>query len=55
MNPAFIILVILGAIALWFLLSFLFVPLGKLISKIWNDAIHETKNEDIKKEEKNKS
>lgn len=52
MNPAFIILVILGAIALWFLLSFLFVPLGKLISKIWNDTIHETKKDDTNRKEK---
>lgn len=52
MNPAFIILVILGAIALWFLLSFLFVPLGKLISKIWNDTMHETKKDDTNRKEK---
>ena len=50
MNPAFIILVILGTILLWFLLSFLFIPLGKLVYKVVKDAIdimnkHENKEE----------
>jgi len=43
MTPAFMILVLLGLIALWFLLSFAFVPLGKLIYKIWKDAVDEIK------------
>lgn len=52
MNPVFVILVILGAIALWFLLSFLFRPIGDLFSKIWEDAMNEiNKNEDEEKED----
>lgn len=48
MNPAFVILVILGAILLWFLLSFVFFPLGKLIYRIWKDAVDEMNREDKK-------
>lgn len=51
MNPAFIILVILGTILLWFLLSFVFIPLGKLVYKVVNDAI-DIMNKDENKEEK---
>lgn len=52
MNPVLIILVILGAVALWFLSSFLFRPLGDLIAKIWQDAVDEiNKNEDEEKED----
>ena len=36
--PAFIILVFLGGILVWLLLSFAFVPLGKVAKRIWNDA-----------------
>ena len=53
MNPAFVILVILGAILLWFLLSFVFFPLGKLIYRIWKDAVDEMNRED-KKEKRRK-
>ena len=51
MNPAFIILVILGAILLWFLLSFVFILLGKLVYKVVKDAI-DIMNKDENKEEK---
>lgn len=37
--PAFYILVILGLVLLWFLLAFLFKPVGKLFHAIWKDAI----------------
>ena len=43
MNPVFFILIILGAIALWFLLSFVFFPLG-----IWKDAVDEINKNDKK-------
>ncbi len=46
MNPAFIILVLLGAVALWFLLSFVFYPLGRLIYRIWKDAVDEINKEE---------
>lgn len=53
MNPVFIALVILGATALWFLLSFLFRPIGNLFFKIWEDAMNEmNKKEDEEKEDK---
>lgn len=52
MNPVFIALVILSAIALWFLLSFLFRPIGELFLKIWEDAMNEmNKNENEEKED----
>lgn len=36
--PAFIFLIFLGGILLWLLLSFAFVPLGKLAKRLWKDA-----------------
>lgn len=50
MNPVFIILVIFAAILLWFLLSFAFIPFGKLIYRVVKDAIDVMNKED--KEEK---
>ena len=52
MNPAFIILVILGSILLWFLLSFVFIPLGKLVYKVVKDAIDIMNKEDNEKRRK---
>lgn len=49
MNPVFVILVILGAVLLWFLLSFVFFPLGKLIYRLWKDAVDEMNREDKKR------
>lgn len=46
MNPVFIILVILAVIILWFLLSFVFFPLGKIIYRIGKDAIDEMNREE---------
>lgn len=51
MNPVFFILVILGAIILWLLLSFVFYPLGKIGYRLWKDAIDEINREDEKKGE----
>ena len=48
MNPVFIFLVILGAIVLWFLLSFVFYPLGKFIYRIGKDAMDEMNREEKK-------
>ena len=56
MNPAFIIIVILACIALWFLASALYKPIGKFIHKIGKDAIDElTEEEKEKKKEKKNS
>lgn len=55
MNPAFAILVIVGLVALWFLLSWLYKPLGKFIYRIGKDAVEamaENETNDIKKERK---
>ena len=50
MNPAFILLVLMGLITLWFLLSFAYRPLGALLRRIWDDAI-KAMNEENKNEE----
>ena len=39
MNPALLILIILILIVLWFLLSFLYKPLGEMVHSIWKDAV----------------
>lgn len=52
MNPVFVILVLLGAIIVWFLLSFVFFPLGRLIYRIGKDAIDEMNKDDKKEKEK---
>lgn len=41
MNPIFWVLVILAVILLWFLLAFLYRPIGRLFYRIWKDAINE--------------
>ena len=49
--PVFYILVFIGAILLWFLLAFMFKPLGKLGHRVWKDtvdAINEEENENKK-------
>lgn len=54
MNPAFILIVIISLVILWFLLSFLFCPIGKLTHRIYKDAVDEINKEDVKnKEEEN--
>lgn len=51
MNPAFIIIVILAAILLWFLLSFAFIPIGKFVYRIWKDANDNMNKKENKKED----
>lgn len=48
MNPAFILIVLIVLVALWFLLSFAFRPLGKFLHSIWKDAMDAMSNEDEK-------
>jgi len=48
--PAFYILLILGIIVLWFLLAFLFYPLGRFIYRIWKDAKDNMEKDDKKEE-----
>lgn len=53
MHPVFVILILLAAVALWFLLSPLFHPLGNLFFKLWENAMDEMKkSEDEEKEDK---
>ena len=52
MNPVFIFLVILAAVLLWFLLSFVFYPLGKFLHRLWTDASDEMNKEDKAETEK---
>lgn len=36
MNPVFWILVLVAAVLLWFIISFLFIPFGKMMLRKWN-------------------
>ena len=36
--PVFVFLVFLGGILLWVLLSFVFIPLGKFVTRLLSDA-----------------
>ena len=46
MNPIFIFLVVIAAIILWILWSFVFFPLGKLVYSIWKDAMDNIKGKE---------
>lgn len=53
MNPALLIILLIVA-ALWFLLSFLFRPIGKLTYRVYKDAVDEiNKNDNDEKQEEN--
>lgn len=55
MNPAFIILVLIGAFMLWLLLSFLYVPIGKFFNRLLKDsnrAMHNGGKIDFMEDEK---
>ena len=45
-NPAFLAIITLLLIAVWFLASILYVPIGKFISRIWSDAVDEILKDD---------
>lgn len=49
--PVFYILVFIGAVLLWFLLAFMFKPMGKLGHRIVKDVV-DAINEDDEKENK---
>lgn len=52
MNPVFIFLVIVAAVAAWFLLSFAFRPIGRFVYRIWKDAVDEINKDDESEEKK---
>ena len=51
MNPVFWLLVIVVAVILWFLLAFIFYPLGRLVYRIISDTISELNREDNGKDD----
>lgn len=51
MNLVFWFFIIIIAIIMWFLLAFMFYPIGKFLWKIGTDAVDELNKEDINKEE----
>ena len=53
MNPALILLVLIALVALWFLLSFAFYPLGRILHRIWKDANEEINREDNTEKKEN--
>lgn len=56
MNPALLIIVLITLVVLWFLLSFLFRPMGKFTYRIYKDAVDEinkTEKENSQEENKN--
>lgn len=50
MNPAFIIIVVIICIAVWFLASALYKPIGTLIHRIGKNAIDELTEEENKED-----
>lgn len=52
MNPVFIVLVLLATVILWFFLAFAFKPIGKLCSKIVEDAFDQMNDKNEEKEQK---
>ena len=52
MNPVFWLLIILAAVALWFLLAFVFYPLGRFLWRIVSDAIEELNKDDKNNDER---
>ena len=54
MNPVLLFLIVLGMVIFWFLLSFIFYPLGKFIYRIYKDAVDEINRTENKNEKKDK-
>ena len=54
MNPVFWLLIIIFAVILWFIISFVFIPLGSIALKKWNKTLEilnrETEDNNEKKE-----
>lgn len=45
LNVVFYILLLLAVVFLWFLLAFLFKPIGKFFYRLWKDAVDEMSSE----------
>ena len=50
MNPVLIFLILLAMVLLWFLLSFVFYPLGKMAYRIYKDVVDEINRKDKEEE-----
>lgn len=48
MNPIIVLLVIFGAILLWFICAFLFRPIGRFFKRLWKDAMNAMKDKEQK-------
>lgn len=48
MNPALGIIIVISCVAVWFLASALYKPIGRFIHRIGKDAIDELKDEEEK-------
>lgn len=44
--PVFYFLVTLGLILLWFLLAFMFKPVGRFFHRLWDDAVDAIEEDD---------
>ena len=53
MNPVLWILVLLAAVLLWFIISFIFVPLGRFVLRKWDNVMGILNNDEQKEEEVN--
>lgn len=50
-NPAFVIIIVVAAVAFWFCISSMYEPIGWIIKKIGKDAIDKMTKEDNKVDE----
>jgi hypothetical protein len=46
MNIVFYLLLFAAVVMLWFILAFMFKPIGKFFSRLWEDAKREMKSEE---------
>ena len=51
MNPALLVLIIIGVILIYLLLSFLYRPIGKFLYRIFKDAENAIKDEEEESKE----
>lgn len=51
MNPALLVLIVIGVILIYLLASFLYKPIGNFFYRILKDAEEAIKNEEEEKEE----
>ena len=54
MNPVFWLLVVVIAVVLWFLLAFVFYPLGRFLWRIGSDAMGELNKDDKENKDERK-